>query len=71
MVALLFVWSNVPPLAAVYHRNVPADAYDADTDVAPAVQIVLPDTAGAVIPALIVAFTAVRADLHVPLVNST
>jgi hypothetical protein len=71
VVTPVFVCSAAPPVAAAYQRKVPADPYDAETDVAPALQMVLFVTVGAAIAEVMVALTAVRADVHTPFVNST
>lgn len=62
---------GVPPVATEYHLKVPAEPYEADTDVVPVVHIVLLVTVGAASVADTLAVTAVRADTQVPSVNST
>lgn len=65
------VCKSVPPVDAVYHRNVPATPYDAEMVVVPVAQIVLLVTVGAVIAAVTVAVTADLVLVHVPSLNST
>jgi hypothetical protein len=65
------VSNNVPPEDAVYQRNVPATAEDAERFTAPDPHLTPAVTEGAAGVAKIVAVTAVLEVIQVPLSNST
>ena len=72
-VAPVVVCSKVPPVSAVYHRNVPEEALLAPKATEPGPQREAAVTVGAAgaVPVLTVAVTCVLLLVHPPLSNST
>lgn len=72
-VAAVVVCSKVPPVAAVYHRNVPDDALLAinATDPGPQRDAAVIEGAAGATPELTIAVTWVLLLVHPPLLNST